>query len=357
MPGKKYKVLVVDDSALMRKLLTEIISESPDLEVIDTAVDPFQAREKIKELNPDVLTLDVEMPRMDGITFLRNLMRLRPMPVVMISSLTDQGAQVTLDALETGAIDFIAKPKLDLREGIEEKAAVIIEKILMAASVPRDKLLRKQQQLQRLQQRRDQYTKEEAPQPLFATTDKLVAIGSSTGGLDAIRDVLIGLPTSVPGVVIAQHIPGAFSRSFAERLDRILPLRVEEAYEGAPITTGRVYIARGDRHLEVVRSGAKYVCQINDGPLVNRHKPSVEVLFDSVTSAAGKNALGVMLTGMGKDGAEALLRLRQAGAPTIAQDEESSVVWGMPGAAVKLGAASQVLPLAGIAEEIVRWSK
>ncbi|OZG75284.1 chemotaxis response regulator protein-glutamate methylesterase [Hahella sp. CCB-MM4] len=354
-PDHRYKVLVVDDSALMRRILTEIINQAPDLEVVDTAVDPYQAREKIKQCNPDVLTLDVEMPRMDGITFLRNLMRLRPMPVVMISSLTDQGAQVTLDALETGAIDFITKPRLDLKEGIEEKAAVIIEKIRMAATVSKDKLLRKQQQLQKLQQREKR--QDTFAQPTFATTDKLIAIGASTGGLDAIRDVLIGLPTSVPGVVVAQHIPGAFSRSFAERLDRMLPLKVEEAYEGAPITTGRVYIARGDRHLEVVRSGAKYVCQLNDGPLVNRHKPSVGVLFDSVAKAAGKNALGVMLTGMGKDGAEAMLRLKETGASTIAQDEASCVVWGMPGAAVKLGAVGQVLPLNGISDEIIRWAR
>ncbi len=355
MADKKLKVLVVDDSALMRKLLVEIINQAPDLEVVDTANDPYQAREKIKLYNPDVLTLDVEMPRMDGITFLRNLMRLRPMPVVMISSLTDKGAQVTMDALETGAIDFIAKPNLDLREGIEDKAAVIIEKIRMAAQVPREKLILKQQQLQHYQKLSARQV--EYPQPIFATTDRLVAIGASTGGLDAIRDVLLGLPTSVPGIVITQHIPGTFSRSFAERMDKMLPLKVEEAYEGAPITTGRVYIAPGEQHLEVVRSGAKYVCRLNDGPLVNRHKPSVEVLFDSVARAAGENALGIMLTGMGKDGAESLLRLRQIGAQTIAQDEESSVVWGMPGAAAKLGAASQVLALSRIPEEIMRWSK
>ncbi|MDG9666098.1 chemotaxis response regulator protein-glutamate methylesterase [Hahella sp. CR1] len=350
--GKVYKVLVVDDSALMRKILVEILNQSPQLEVVDTAGDPYQARDKIKALSPDVITLDVEMPRMDGLTFLRNLMRLRPMPVVMISSLTEQGAAVTLDAMECGAVDFIAKPKIDLREGIEEKAQEIIDKVITAARIPHDKLLLKQQ---RLQTQHQKVAAGERPQPVFATTDKLIAVGASTGGLDAIRDLLDGLTMDLPGIVITQHIPGAFSRSFAERLDRRLPMKVEEAYDNAPITMGRVYIAPGEYHLEVVRTGAKYVCRLSETPPVNRHRPSVDVLFDSVVKAAGANAMAVLLTGMGKDGAAGLLRLHEAGAYTIAQDEASSVVWGMPGAAVKLNAADDVLPLEKIAASVKRW--
>jgi two-component system chemotaxis response regulator CheB len=356
--NKPYRVIIVDDSALMRKLLTELLGQSPDLEVVGTAMDPFDARDKIKLLNPDVITLDVEMPRMDGLTFLRNLMRLRPMPVVMISSLTEQGAQVTMDALESGALDFITKPRLDLKDGMQEQARLIIDKVVAAAGVSREKLEHMQQ---RMRQARDNgvalqgAAKVEAP--AYRTTDQLIAIGSSTGGLDAIRDVLVGVPVNSPGIVIAQHIPATFSRSFAERMDKMLPLKVEEAFDNAPITTGRVYIAPGDRHLVVVRSGAKYVCRLSDEAPVNRHKPSVEVLFDSVAQAAGKNALAIMLTGMGKDGAEAMLRLRQTGAPTIAQDEATSVVWGMPGVAVKLGAVEKVLPIQDISAAIRQWIK
>ncbi len=353
-----YRVLIVDDSALMRKLLTELLSQSPDLEVVGTAMDPYDARDRIKALRPDVITLDVEMPRMDGLTFLRNLMRLFPLPVVMISSLTEQGAQVTLDALESGALDFVTKPRLDLKEGMQEQARDIIEKVVAAAGVSREKLEYIQN---RMRQARESGaaapTAARVEAPAYRTTDQLIAIGSSTGGLDAIRDVLVGLPVDTPGIVITQHIPGTFSRSFAERMDRMLPLKVEEATENAPITTGRVYIAPGDRHLRVARSGAKYVCRLSDEPPVNRHRPSVEVLFDSVTQAAGKNALAIMLTGMGKDGAEAMLRLCQAGADTIAQDEATSVVWGMPGVAVKLGAARRVLPVQEIPAAIRQWMK
>lgn len=352
------KVIVVDDSALMRRLLSEILNASPGLEVVATANDPYEAREKIKALDPDVVTLDVEMPRMDGLTFLRNLMRLRPMPVVMISSLTEQGAQVTMDALEYGALDFVTKPKLDLRDGMEEQARVIVEKVLAAAAVSRSKLERLQARAQAIHANPElaRQARPAAAAPAYRTTDQLVAIGSSTGGLDAIRDVLSGLPMNVPGVVIAQHIPGLFSKSFAERMDKMFPLKVEEAYEGAPITTGRVYIAPGDRHLEVIRSGAKYQCHLTDADPVNRHRPSVEVLFDSVVSAAGRNALAIMLTGMGADGAAAMKRLRDAGARTIAQDESSCVVWGMPGAAVKLDAVERILPLQEIAPAIRDWA-
>lgn len=357
--AKPYRVIVVDDSALMRKLLSEILSASPDLEVVATATDPYDARDKIKAHNPDVITLDVEMPRMDGLTFLKNLMRLRPMPVVMISSLTEQGAQVTLDAMEAGALDFITKPRLDLKEGMEEQAQQIAEKVRSAAQVSREKLEVMQRRVKTQFQARSGRSSglgTATESPSYRTTDQLVAIGSSTGGLDAIRDVLLGLPMNAPGVVIAQHIPGVFSRSFAERMDKMLPLKVEEATEGAPITSGRVFIAPGDQHLEVVRSGARYYCHLRGGDPVNRHRPSVEVLFDSVGKSVGKNALAIMLTGMGKDGAEAMLRLRQAGARTIAQDEASSVVWGMPGAATKLGAVERVLPLSDIAAAINNWT-
>ena len=352
-PG--YKVLIVDDSALIRSLLTEIINQAPDLEVVGAAVDPYQAREKIKELNPDVITLDVEMPKMDGITFLKNLMRLRPMPVVMISSLTEHGAQVTMDALDIGAIDFVAKPKLDIKEGISKAANTIIEKVRAAAQVTQTKLMLKQARQLHLKEQAG--TRPPSARLKFSTTDKIIAIGSSTGGLDAIREVLTGLATDVPGIVIAQHIPGTFSKSFAERMDRRFEFTVEEAFDGAPITPGRVYIAPGDKHLIVSRDGAKYTCRLRDGELVNRHKPSVEVLFDSVCQVAGKNALAIMLTGMGRDGADAMLRMKHAGIYTIVQDEETSVVWGMPGAAVQVGAANEVTSIEKIPQSVMAWLK
>ncbi len=352
--AEKIRVLVVDDSALVRKLLTEILSDHPDIEIVGVAQDPFIAREKIKQLNPDVLTLDVEMPRMDGLTFLRNLMRLRPMPVVMISSLTEKGADVTLQALESGAIDFVTKPKIGLGEGMDEYKEEIVAKIKVAAGAAnRVKAMKGFSEL-------DVAPKLSADAVLgqrkirhYQTTDKIIAIGASTGGTEAIREVLVKLPPDMPGIVIAQHIPAGFSGPFAQRMDKMSALTVFEAEDGQQILPGHVYIAPGDAHLMMVRDGAKYRCQLNDGPAVNRHKPSVDVLFRSVAQHAGPNATGAILTGMGDDGAKGLLEMKEAGAITLAQDEKSSVVWGMPGEAVKAGGVDEVLPLDRIAPRLL----
>jgi two-component system chemotaxis response regulator CheB len=351
----KIKVLIVDDSALVRRLLTEILNSVPEIEVIGTAQDPYIAREKIKRLNPDVLTLDVEMPKMDGITFLSNLMRLRPMPVVMVSSLTEQGADVTLQALELGAVDFVSKPKTDLAHTLGDYADEIVEKVKIAANA-------KVRALDRSSSGRQTETKHNADAILakstsprrFKTTDKIIAIGASTGGTEAIKQVLIQLPADTPGIVITQHIPEAFSKPFANRMDRVAAMKVYEAQDGQHIVPGHVYIAPGNRHLLVSRDGARYVCQLSDGPPVNRHKPSVDVLFRSVAQNVGPNALSVILTGMGADGARGMQEMKEEGAPTIAQDEHSSVVWGMPGEAVRLGCVDKVLSIRKIAGEILK---
>ncbi len=349
--NKKIQVLVVDDSAVMRQLLTEILNSDPGIEVVGTAPDPYVAREKIKLLNPDVLTLDVEMPRMDGLAFLRNLMRLRPMPVVMCSSLTQKGAAVALDALALGAIDFVAKPAVDVAHGIKESAQEIIAKVKMAARAQVRPLV---EAPVIIADRHDAgvVLPKRGPPTHFATTDRIIAIGASTGGTEAIKEVLTHLPSDVPGIVIAQHIPQAFSGPFAVRMDGCSVLNVCEAREGQPILAGHVYIAPGDRHLIVVRDGARYQCRLSDGELVNRHRPSVDVLFRSVAQSAGRNSIGVMLTGMGRDGAEGMKEMREAGASTIAQDEASSVVWGMPGAAWQIGAVQTLHPLTQIAGHI-----
>jgi two-component system chemotaxis response regulator CheB len=351
---KKIRVIVVDDSALVRKLLTEILNSDPGIEVVATAADPFQAREKIKQFNPDVLTLDVEMPRMDGVTFLRNLMRLRPMPVVMISTMTENGAEVTLEALELGAFDYIEKPKIDLSHSLAEYAEVIISKVKAAAGA-RVRALESRSSM-KVEQRltADAVLAKQAPRTTkLVTTEKIVAIGASTGGTEAIKEVLCALPASAPGIVITQHIPAAFSAAFAKRVDGLSAMQVKQAEDGEQILPGHAYIAPGDKHLLVERSGARYYCRLNDGPPVSRHKPSVDVLFRSVSQNVGPNAIGVMLTGMGDDGAQGMLEMKQAGADNLVQDEKSSVVWGMPGAAFKLGAAEKAVPLSKIAEEIL----
>jgi two-component system, chemotaxis family, protein-glutamate methylesterase/glutaminase len=351
--NKKIQVLVVDDSAVMRQLLAEILNSDPGIEVVGTAPDPYVARDKIKLLNPDVLTLDVEMPRMDGLAFLRNLMRLRPMPVVMCSSLTQKGAAVALDALALGAVDFVAKPAVDVAHGIKESAQEIIAKVKMAARAQVRPLV--EAPALSVADRHDAgavLPKRSAPTH-FATTDRIIAIGASTGGTEAIKEVLTHLPSDVPGIVIAQHIPQAFSGPFAQRMDGCSVLNVCEARDGQPILAGHVYIAPGDRHLIVVRDGARYQCRLSAGELVNRHRPSVDVLFRSVAQSAGRNSIGVMLTGMGRDGAEGMKEMREAGASTIAQDEASSVVWGMPGAAWQIGAVQTLHPLTQIAGHIL----
>lgn len=361
MANDKIKVLIVDDSALVRQILTEILVQDPGIDVVGSAADPYAAREKIKKLNPDVLTLDVEMPRMDGLTFLSNLMRLRPMPVVMVSSLTEAGAAVTLQALELGAIDFVTKPKVDVAHTLDDYALEIREKVKVAARA-------------RVQERplapaapicpatvaekhsADVILQREGRRRPFKTTEGLVAIGASTGGTEAIREVLARMPVNCPGIVLTQHIPEAFSGPFARRMDSIAAIAVCEARDGQQIMTGHAYIAPGDRHLMVVRDGARYVCRLHDGPPVNRHRPSVDVLFRSVAENVGQNAVGVILTGMGDDGARGLKEMHEAGAPTIAQDEQTSVVWGMPGQAVKLGGVDKVLPLEAVAAQILRFA-
>jgi two-component system chemotaxis response regulator CheB len=337
LPKTRIKVLIVDDSALVRRLLTEMLSSDPSINVLGTASDAFDAREKIKTLNPDVLTLDVEMPRMDGLTFLRNLMRLRPMPVIMVSSLTERGAEVTLDALAIGAVDYLPKPKVDLAATLSDYRVELIAKIKAAACA-------------RVRARVTDVTARAAivkriPQRQLRTTELIIAIGASTGGTEAIKEVLIHLPPDTPGIVITQHIPKLFSGAFARRMDGCSQMSVCEAEDGQQILRGHAYIAPGDKHLLVVRDGARYVCRLDAGDLVNRHKPSVDVLFHSVAKQAGRNAIGVILTGMGKDGAAGLKAMRDAGSRTIAQDEATSIVWGMPGEAVAMGGAAEVLPL------------
>lgn len=354
---KKISVIVIDDSALVRKLLTEILNSDPELEVVATAGDPYQARDKIKQFNPDVLTLDVEMPKMDGVTFLRNLMRLRPMPVVMVSTLTEQGAQITLEAMALGAFDFVEKPKLDLSQTLSSYSEEIISKIKAAAGVQPQQLTTKAMQEVEERLTADAVIAKSTKNIPLKTTEKIVAIGASTGGTEAIKTVLCALPANAPGIVITQHIPASFSAPFAERVNKMSALNVRQATDGEQILPGHAYIAPGDKHLLVERSGARYYCRLNDGPAVSRHKPSVDVLFRSIAQNVGANAIGVMLTGMGDDGARGMLEMRENGASNMVQDEKSSVVWGMPGAAYKLGAAELMLPLDKIAQEIMKQGR
>ncbi|HEX6636806.1 MAG TPA: chemotaxis response regulator protein-glutamate methylesterase [Steroidobacteraceae bacterium] len=367
MASKKIKVLVIDDSALVRQILVEILKGAHDVEVVGTASDPFIARERIKETNPDVLTLDVEMPRMDGITFLSNLMRLRPMPVVMVSSLTERGAEITLKALELGAVDFVSKPKVDVAGTLAEFSEEILGKIRAAAGA---RVVARAGGASPVLPRHSADailpaagapvapgTAGAAAKKMLRTTDRIVAVGASTGGTEAIREFLTGLPADSPAILIAQHIPAAFSAPFTRRMDSLCRLSVCEPQDGQYIMPGHVYIAPGGRHLLVERDGARYRCRLNDGPPVNRHCPSVDVLFRSVAQKVGPNAVGVILTGMGDDGARGLKEMRDAGARTLAQDEASSVVWGMPGAAVRLGAVEEVLPLGKVAEAVMRLAE
>jgi two-component system, chemotaxis family, protein-glutamate methylesterase/glutaminase len=364
---KKIKVLVIDDSALMRKLLSEILASDPQIEVVGTASDAYIARDKIKTLNPDVLTLDVEMPRMDGLSFLRNLMRLRPMPVVMCSTLTQAGAETALDALALGAVDVVGKPTADAAHGIKHSAQEIIAKVKMAASVKVRASGERASGERTSAERRPQVVEASrdagavlAKRPMAkvsSSTDHIIAIGASTGGTEAIKELLTQLSPDIPGVVIAQHIPKAFSGPFSARMNACSALTVCEARDGDAILAGHVYIAPGDEHLVVERAGRGFRCRLDPGPLVNRHRPSVDVLFRSVAQTAGHHAVGVLLTGMGRDGAEGLKEMLEAGAATIAQDEQSSVVWGMPGAAWKIGAAQALHPLSEIAGQIMTLCK
>jgi len=335
----KTKVLIVDDSAVMRQLLKEILSQDPSLEVVGAASDPMMARDKVLRLQPDVMTLDVEMPRMDGLTFLEKLMRAHPMPVVMISSLTERGCETTLRALELGAVDFVSKPKVDVAEGTVQLAGEIVEKVKAAAKA-------------RVAAVRRKAPAGPAPvlinQALAKTTHQVIAIGASTGGTEALRELLEPLPPDSPGIVMVQHMPEKFTRSFAARLDSLCRVRVKEAEDGDRILPGHALLAPGNYHMEVLRSGADYRVRVFTGEPVNRHRPSVDVLFRSCARYLGSNVVGVILTGMGADGARGLLEMRQAGARTVAQDEASCVVFGMPKEAIALDAAEEILPLSEI---------
>ncbi|MGH8119798.1 MAG: protein-glutamate methylesterase/protein-glutamine glutaminase [Gammaproteobacteria bacterium] len=369
---RKIRVLIIDDSALVRKLLTEILNSDPAIEVVGSATDPHIARQKIKDLDPDVLTLDVEMPRMDGLSFLRQLMRLRPMPVLMISSLTEQGAETTLEALALGAVDFISKPKADLANQLQEYSAEIIEKVKYAAGIkvqarihkpsPKDATGKPGGGDKELLDVDSKYSttvilKRPVNIKYIKTTDKIIAMGASTGGTEALKEILQDLQPDMPAILIAQHIPPVFSSAFAKRMNLCSAMTVLEASDGQQVLPGHVYIAPGDKHLLLERDGARYRCRLNDGPPVNRHKPSVDVLFRSVAQNAGKNAIGLLLTGMGADGARGLGEMQEAGSITIAQDEKTSVVWGMPGEAVKRGAAQKVLSLDQIPSSLVTLVK
>jgi two-component system chemotaxis response regulator CheB len=360
----KTRVVVVDDSALVRGLLAEIINKQTDMECVGAASDPLIAREMIRNLNPDVITLDVEMPKMDGIDFLSKLMRLRPMPVVMVSTLTERGAEVTLRALELGAIDFVAKPKIGVADGLRQLAEDITDKVRTAARA----------HVRRLppaaapgapgqaaapggpgQHAAPAGVRPAAPVAALGrlSTEKIIFIGASTGGTEATKEVLMNLPPDAPGVVITQHMPPGFTKSYAARLDGLCRIRVKEAVDGDRILPGHAYIAPGGLHLSVERSGANYIARVRDGEPVNRHKPSVEVLFESAARVVGQNALGVMLTGMGADGAKAMKTMKDAGSFNLCQDEASCVVFGMPREAIAHGAAHEVLPLQRIAPALL----
>ncbi|MFN8548715.1 MAG: chemotaxis response regulator protein-glutamate methylesterase [Candidatus Eisenbacteria bacterium] len=338
------RVLIVDDSALIRQLLTEILSADPAIEVVGSAPDPYVAWEKIKQLSPDLITLDVEMPRMDGLSFLQRLIQLRPMPVLMVSSLTEAGCATTLRALELGAVDFVTKPRLDVRTGTVELAEELYAKVKAAAHA----------HVNRPARRATSPTPSVATSAMLRSTEVVIALGASTGGTEALREVLAALPANAPGILVVQHMPERFTTSFAERLDSLCRVRVREAADGDRVLPGHVLLAPGNWQMELTRSGATYQVSVQQTPPVNRHRPSVDVLFDSCARFAGSNAVGALLTGMGADGARGLLAMRRAGARTLAQDEATSVVFGMPKEAIQLGAAEEVLPLPSIAEAILR---
>lgn len=353
--NRKTRVIVVDDSALVRSLLAEIINRQPDMECIGTANDPLVAREMIREKNPDVITLDVEMPKMDGIDFLGRIMRLRPMPVLMISTLTERGAEVTMRALELGAVDFVAKPRVGVANGLNQLSTEIVEKIRIAASAHVHRMVKPAASAA-------ESATTGAPKPPVSSatllgklsTEKLIAIGASTGGTEAIKEVLIQMPADAPAIVITQHMPPGFTTSFAARLNSLCQITVKEATHGERLLPGHAYIAPGGKQFSISRSGANYVAVVDEQALpVNRHKPSVEVLFKSVAQFAGRNAFGVMLTGMGADGATAMREMKDAGSYNYVQDEASCIVFGMPREAIAHGAADEVLPLTQIAPALL----
>ena len=345
--SRKVRVLIIDDSALVRQILAEGLARDPGIEVIDTANDPYMARDKIVQLQPDVLTLDVEMPRMDGVEFLRRLMPQYPLPVVMVSSLTQRGKQVTIDALEAGAVDFVAKPTSDVARGLQSMLLELRAKVKIASTA----------NVAHWKSHRDAIPARRplaASRALAESTDKVIAIGASTGGTEAIKKVVTPFPANIPGVVIVQHMPAGFTRMFAERLNQLCAAEVREAVTGDRVMPGRILIAPGGKHMRVVRSGGFYHVTCEAGENVNGHCPSVDVLMHSVAEQVGGNAVGVMLTGMGGDGAGGMLAMRQAGARNIAQDEATSVVFGMPKVAYERGGAERLMPLDEIAPAVIK---
>lgn len=358
--SNKIKVLIVDDSAIVRQALTAVFSSDRDIEVIGTAADPYYAAQKIQKEIPDVITLDIEMPRMDGLTFLKRIMHQHPIPIIIISSLTATGTETGMKALEYGAVDIITKPQLSSKEFYEESRIRLCD-VVKAAAKAKLKRLEGGKYAASTPIRVEPKYSADAVIPMstsnfsmLKTTEMVIAIGASTGGTEALKDLLEVLPADSPGIVIVQHMPEVFTRSFAQRLDQICKISVKEAENGDTVIRGRALIAPGNKHTLLKRSGAKYYVEVKDGPLVNRHRPSVDVLFRSTARYAGKNAVGIIMTGMGADGAKGLLEMKEAGAKTAAQDEKSCVVFGMPKEAIKLGAADKVLPLNQLAGFLLR---
>jgi two-component system, chemotaxis family, protein-glutamate methylesterase/glutaminase len=354
----KIKVLIVDDSALVRQTLCQMLESDPDIEVVGTASDPFMAAERLKTVVPDVITLDIEMPRMDGLTFLQKLMSQHPLPVVMCSSLSASGSESALKALEYGAVDIITKPRMGAKQFIEESRQTICDTI-KAAAATRPGRRRPPSQPSTLKEVAPKYSADVilergSSRAIIQTTEKVVAVGASTGGTEALRVFLEMLPEDAPGIVIVQHMPENFTAAFARRLDSLCRVTVKEAEDNDTVVRGRALIAPGNRHMLLKRSGARYYVEIKDGPLVSRHRPSVDVLFRSAARYAGKNLVGVIMTGMGDDGARSMKEMFDTGAVTIAQDEASCVVFGMPAEAIKHGGVHKVLPLQQIAAEVLR---
>jgi len=351
----KIKVLIVDDSAVVRQTLTAIINEDPRLEVIATASDPFVAAKKMSEQAPDVITLDIEMPKMDGLTFLKKIMSQHPLPVVIISSLTSTGTQTGIKALEYGAVDIITKPQMDVKGFIDESKQRICEAIKSAAhaKVNRKSFVESTVYVEP-KYSADVVIPKSTSKSMIETTEIVISIGASTGGTEALREFLTALPYDSPGIVIVQHMPEKFTKSFADRLNELCKISVKEAENGDTVLRGRALIAPGNFHMMLKRSGARYYVEVKDGPLVNRHRPAVDVLFRSTARYAGKNAIGIIMTGMGDDGVKGLLEMKDAGAITVAQDEKSCIVFGMPKEAIKLGAADHILPLDKIAGFVVQ---
>ena len=351
------KVLIVDDSKLIRMILNEIISAAPDMQVVGEAEDPLEARDLIKSLNPDVLTLDIEMPKMDGITFLKKIMAEHPTPVVICSTLTEKGAETTMEALSAGAVSIVTKPKMGLKSFLQDAAGDIVHAVKAAARANVANLRTKSTLVVPPKLSVDAVLPQSAlSQPMSKTTEHIVAIGTSTGGTQALETVLSVLPRNAPGIVVVQHMPEKFTALFAQRLDTLCELRVKEAAHNDRVLPGTALIAPGGKHMVLKRNGAQYHVEILDGPLVNRHKPSVDVLFRSVAKFAGKNAVGIIMTGMGDDGARGLKEMREAGAPTVAQDEKSCVVFGMPKEAIAIDAAEKIISLTNIPSEIMCYT-